>query len=158
MFFRLFLPALLFSVILCPKHLFLLCIGKDKTKTAQFDKIRFRITFYALHNCFNKNLIWLYLEKPWSGLRFSYLIFKFKCESDLTSISDENYEDEDQAFETSITESFFESIDNFEPITLMTISIKSSTSLKSVFTLFRLVRTSATSEQSNEKNQATCDK
>ena len=92
-------------------------------------------------------------------------------ESDATSISDisENEDGEDNdgggdevgedeyenptvneasvaSFETSITESFLESIDNVGPITNPTIS--SSTSLNSVLT---------TVKKKNEKDQATCD-
>jgi hypothetical protein len=90
-------------------------------------------------------------------------------ESDATSISDistnEVGEDEYEnptvneasvtSFETSITESFLESIENVGPIT--NPSISSSTSLSSVLTTVTSVRSSATSLQSNEKDQATCD-
>ncbi len=90
-------------------------------------------------------------------------------ESDATSISDisENEVGEDEyenptvneasvaSFETSITESFLESIDNVGPIT--NPSISSSASLNFVLTTVTSVRSSATSLQSNEKDQATCD-
>ena len=84
----------------------------------------------------------------------------------ISDISDENNEDEEQAFETSITESFLESIDNignnvrpnpYPSSNVENPSISSTTSITSVKTAVTSVKSSATSVQSNETEQATCD-
>ena len=78
----------------------------------------------------------------------------------------ENNEDEEQAFETSITESFLENIENIgnnvrpnpdRSSNVENPSISSSTSITSVKTAVTSVKSSATSVQSNETEQATCD-